>query len=105
LFSGDFFSPSTMGSLFEGQQMIKPFLGLNIDVSCLGNHEIDYGIKKAESLLKETKSVWLMSNMFEIDKNMRPLANTKTFHVLEKDGFKIGFLGFAEESWTDLFNP
>ena len=36
---------------------------------------------------------------------MRPLANTKTFHVLEKYGFKNGFLGFAEESWTELFNP
>jgi hypothetical protein len=43
--------------------------------------------------------------MFEIDKNMRPLANTNIFHVLDKNGFKIGFLGFAEESWTDLFNP
>lgn len=46
-----------------------------------------------------------MSNMFEKNNNMRPLANTKSYHILEKDGLKIGFFGFAEESWFDLFNP
>ena len=85
--------------------MMKPFLGLNIDVSCVGNHEIDYGIEKAEQLIEQTKSVWLLSNLLEINKNMRPLANTKAYYIIEKNGFKIGVIGFAEESWTDLFNP
>ena len=47
--------------------MIFPFDKLNVDVSCVGNHELDKGIDKASELIKKTKSAWIMSNLFEID--------------------------------------
>ena len=31
--------------------MILPFEKLNVDVSCLGNHELDHGIEKCEELM------------------------------------------------------
>ncbi len=31
--------------------MILPFEKLNVDVSCLGNHELDLGIEKCQELL------------------------------------------------------
>jgi len=33
-----------LSTLFEGEQMIFPFEKLNVDISCLGNHELDFGI-------------------------------------------------------------
>ena len=43
VFSGDLVSPSLMSCYYEGNQMIMPFNGYNVDVSCLGNHELDFG--------------------------------------------------------------
>lgn len=31
--------------------MILPFEKLNVDVSCLGNHDLDLGIEKCQELL------------------------------------------------------
>lgn len=43
--------------------------------------------------------------MVETDKSNRPLAGCKEYHVLNHQGFRIGFLGFADESWPDTFMP
>lgn len=42
-----------------------------------------------------------MSNLFEKDKDMKPIAGLLPYHALEYGGFKIGFTGFAEEAWLD----
>lgn len=64
--------------------MIFPFDKLNVDVSCVGNHELDKGIDKAYELIKRTKSTWVMSNLLEIDKNYKPIAGAKPYHIIEK---------------------
>jgi len=46
LFSGDLFSPSNLGTHFKGEQMIEIFKRLNVAVTCLGNHDTDYGLAK-----------------------------------------------------------
>lgn len=42
-----------------------------------------------------------MSNLFEKDKDMAPIAGLAAYHVMEHSGFKIGFTGFAEQQWLD----
>ena len=84
--------------------MIFPFETLNVDVSCLGNHELDHGLEQAVELMKETSCPWIMTNLIEKDTG-NPIANCKPYHVLEKNGFKFGFLGFADASWTDCMCP
>ena len=46
LFSGDLLSPSLISTLYEGEQMIKPFNRCRVDVACLGNHDLDFGINQ-----------------------------------------------------------
>lgn len=46
-----------------------------------------------------------MSNLLEISKGMKPLIGLAQYHILENQGFKIGFLGFAEEDWLETFPP
>ena len=66
LFSGDIFSPSlckciivshvllTVGSQFKGEQMVGVFNRLNVKVSCLGNHDLDYGVARMKELVQMT---------------------------------------------------
>ena len=46
LFSGDLFSPSRLSTHLKGEQMVKVFNKLNVQVSCLGNHDLDFGVPK-----------------------------------------------------------
>lgn len=85
--------------------MIKPFNSLNVDISCVGNHELDMGIEHGKKLIAETNCPWILTNLVEKDKGRKPLCGVEPFHVLEHSGFKIGFLGFAEEAWLDQFKP
>ena len=85
--------------------MILPFNRLNVDISCLGNHELDHGIDKAKELIAKTNCPWIMSNLLDKNDGGRPIAGVAPYHVLEHQGFRIGFCGFADSAWTDQFNP
>ena len=63
--------------------MVKPFERLNIDVSCLGNHELEIGIDHGVDLMNQTSSPWLMSNLIELNKDSKPIAGCKEFHIIE----------------------
>jgi 5'-nucleotidase len=52
LFSGDLLFPSNLSTYFEGKQMIMPFNKMNVDISCLGNHEIEIGIEYGAQMIK-----------------------------------------------------
>ena len=56
LFSGDLLFPSNLSTFFDGRQMIKPFQRMNVDVSCLGNHELEIGIEHGAMMIKESGS-------------------------------------------------
>lgn len=64
LFSGDMFGPSNLSSHFKGEQMIEVYKRLKVQVSCLGNHDTDFGLAKMSELIEKTKTPWLMSNLF-----------------------------------------
>ena len=51
MFSGDLFFPSNLSTYFEGSQMILPFNRMNVDISCLGNHDFDHGVHIAKDLI------------------------------------------------------
>jgi len=83
LFSGDFFFPSNLSTFFDGKQMLKPFNRMNVDVSCLGNHELEIGIEHGKELIKETNCPWVMSNLVELDKESKPIADCEPYAILE----------------------
>mmetsp|Transcript_5008 Transcript_5008/g.7495 ORF Transcript_5008/g.7495 Transcript_5008/m.7495 type:complete len:157 (-) Transcript_5008:1020-1490(-) len=84
--------------------MVKPFNSLNLDVTCLGNHELDLGLPKAKELISQTNCPWIISNLFEVANNNLPVCNLPDHYIMEKDGLKIGFVGFAEREWIDQFS-
>ena len=84
--------------------MVMPFEQLNVDISCLGNHELDHGMDQAIALMKKTSCPWILTNLVN-KSDGKPIANCEPYKIIEHQGFKFGFLGFAEEAWTDCFSP
>ena len=103
LFSGDLFSPSQLAAFFRGEQMIDVFNRLKVDVSCLGNHETDFGLARMRELIQATNSPWLMANCFE--EPGRTIGDLPGSHILYVKGMKVGFIGLCEPDWLETINP
>lgn len=67
LFSGDIFSPSQLSPVKKGKHMLPFIKHAKIDVTCLGNHDLDFGKVLFEKLAEHTNIPWLMSNIYEPD--------------------------------------
>lgn len=65
LFSGDIFSPSTLGSITKGKHMIPFFENFKIDAAMVGNHDFDYGIERFVELKEKSGCPWLFTNVFK----------------------------------------
>ena len=88
--------------------MIEVFKRLNVKVSCLGNHEMDFGLERMEELIKKTQpTTWVMSNIVEIKMNDRTGKTiredlTRGLHrykIINHQGIKIGIFGLCEDDW------
>ena len=104
VFSGDLFFPSNLSTYFEGSQMIKPFNRMNVDISCIGNHDFDHGLKVLKNLIDQTTSPWILSNLV-YKSSGKPMLDVNPYHVLESQDFKIGFVGLAERDWLEIMSP
>ena len=81
LFSGDLFSPSVLSTHLKGEQMVQVLKSLNVHVSCLGNHDLDFGLAKMQELVKKTAPCkWLLSNLYA---DGQPIGGLDTWLVKE----------------------
>ena len=94
--------------MFEGEQMVLPFNRMMVDVACIGNHDLDYGIDSMMKVLNQTmqpagKCQWIMSNLVEKGKEEGEtgVGGLKKWAVVERCGMKIGILGIAEKEWVE----
>lgn len=44
--------------------MLAVYNRLDINVTCLGNHDTDFGLDRMTELIRQTNSPWIMSNLF-----------------------------------------
>ncbi|CAI2363335.1 unnamed protein product [Moneuplotes crassus] len=101
LFSGDIFAPSKLSQTMKGKQMI-PFLDkVGIDVTCVGNHDFDFGVYEFTLLKDKTNFPWLLSNVWD-SKTKKIFGDCTDHHIMEHQGFKIGFIGLAELEWLGV---
>ena len=83
--------------------MVKVLNSLNVKVSCLGNHDLDFGIERMKELVEMTKPCkWLISNL-TLESTGKPVGDLATWaieEVVTSEGkLQIGFFGVAEEEW------
>lgn len=105
VFSGDAFSPSPITPVTKGEEIPHVLTAANIEVACIGNHDPDLGVEVMYQRISETPCPWLLTNakFKEID---NPDFNShgvqlQPFHVIQRNGVRIGFMGLIPEQWID----
>ncbi len=92
LLGGDTISPSVASSIFRGAQMIAAWNELGLDYAVLGNHEFDFGNDVLLERMKESKFVWLGSNVID-RRTGKPFNDMPPYVIRKFGGVKIGLFG------------
>jgi 2',3'-cyclic-nucleotide 2'-phosphodiesterase (5'-nucleotidase family) len=102
-FGGDLISPSVMSGVTKGAQMIDLYNALGTDVAVPGNHEFDFGPEIAEQRMAESAFPWLGANV--LGRDGKPLPPLRATTIIEKAGYRIGFLGLLTPDTAELSSP
>lgn len=92
LFGGDALGSSHLSRIFHGEQMIKAFNQLGLDVAVVGNHELDFGLENFYERQKESDFKWLATNL-KLKENKQQLPGVESSALFEVNGFKVGVIG------------
>ncbi|KAK3986826.1 Metallo-dependent phosphatase-like protein [Cladorrhinum sp. PSN332] len=106
LFSGDVFNPSLESSITKGNHMVPLLNKIGTDCSCVGNHDLDFGVMQFRHLTSKCNFPWLLANVLDpaLGEGV-PVGNAKKTHVITaSNGLKIGLLGLGEREWLDTIN-
>ena len=101
-FGGDMISPSLLSGIDRGAHMIDLANAIGFDVAVLGNHEFDLGPDVLRRRLAESETVWLASN---VSVEGRGFPGTGATTIVEKDGYRIGFLGLLTPETAVISSP
>ncbi len=103
LFAGDLLSPSVMSTAFQGEQMVSALNRLGVDYATFGNHEFDFGIDVLKQRIKESRFVWLSSNILD-SATGKPIEGSQADAMVTVNGVKIGLFGLAYDFSSILSN-
>ena len=92
LLAGDTIAPSVASNIFKGRQIIETWNVSGLDYAALGNHEFDFGDDVLRQRMKESRFVWLGTNVFE-RKTGKLFGDMPPFVVREFEGVKVGLFG------------
>lgn len=106
IFSGDAFNPSLESSVTKGSHMVPVLNGIGTDIACVGNHDLDFGVKQYRYLSGQCNFPWLLANVIDPDLGEdEPIGSSKKTHIFTaSNGLKIGFIGLAEREWLATVN-
>ena len=101
-FGGDMISPSVLSGIDKGAHMIDLANAIGFDVAVLGNHEFDFGPDVLRERLAESQTVWLAGNVSIAG---RAFPGTEATTMIERDGYRIGFLGLVTTETPMISSP
>ncbi|RYP52013.1 hypothetical protein DL769_010731 [Monosporascus sp. CRB-8-3] len=106
LFSGDAFNPSLESSVTKGDHMVPLLNKIGTDAAALGNHDLDFGVRKFRHLASKCKFPWLIANVLDPALgDSVPIGNAKKTHMItSSNGIKIGLIGLGEREWLATIN-
>ena len=87
---GDHIQGGALGSISEGEAIIRIMNKIHFNVSTLGNHEFDYGIQQLTKLGENITSKYICAN-FCYRKNKTHVY--EPYKIIEVGKKKIGFIG------------
>lgn len=98
---GDVFNPSLASTVTRGKHVPPLLVALGVDVGCIGNHDLDFGIETFTKLSGRTEFPWLCSNMLH---GSDPFPGTVKSHIIEKNGVKLAFYGLVGTDFVGTLN-
>ena len=101
-FGGDMISPSVLSGIDGGAHMIDLADAIGFDVAVLGNHEFDFGPDVLQQRLAESRTTWLAGNVSVAGGGFPGAAATT---MVERDGYRIGFLGLVTTETQMISSP
>ena len=102
-FGGDMISPSLMSGIDKGAHMIALADAVGFEIGVLGNHEFDFGPEVLRQRLSESRMTWLAGNVRY--KGKAGFPGTRATTVVEKGGYRIGFLGLVTPETAGISSP
>jgi 2',3'-cyclic-nucleotide 2'-phosphodiesterase (5'-nucleotidase family) len=102
--AGDTISPSIMSTFLRGEQMIAAWNALGLDVATFGNHEFDFGPATLRERMRESRFVWVSSNVIDRATG-QPFGGARATHVLERGGVAVGFFGLTLPDTAETSSP
>ncbi len=92
--SGDFLSPSTMSSMFQGSQMVAALNAIGLDLATFGNHEFDFGADVTRDRIRESRFTWVSANALDPETGL-PFGGAMPFVLREFGGIRVAFFGLV----------
>ena len=99
--AGDFLSPSTMSSVFQGSQMVAALNAAGLDLATFGNHEFDFGEQVTQQRMSESRFTWVSSNVMDPTTGL-PFGNAVTFALRDVGGVRVAFIGLTTPETATL---
>ncbi|GGA08204.1 hypothetical protein GCM10008018_62310 [Paenibacillus marchantiophytorum] len=91
---GDAWQGTLISNTTNGQSVMDTMAQVNYDAAAIGNHEFDFGRDVLINNIKNAKFPILGANIID-DKSGKRVDWTQPYVIVEKDGLKIGIIGFA----------
>ena len=96
--AGDAIQGEAIGTLSKGSYLVDIMNQVGYDFATFGNHEFDYGMDVALSLLKDSEATYLSCNFMDLRTNK---TVAEPYKVVDYDGTKVAFVGISTpESFT-----
>ena len=91
---GDFLSPSTMSSMFQGSQMVATLNAAGLDLATFGNHQFDFGAEVTRERMRESRFAWVSTNVLDPATGL-PFGGAAPFVLREYGGIRVAFIGLV----------
>ncbi|HEV2881431.1 MAG TPA: 5'-nucleotidase C-terminal domain-containing protein [Pyrinomonadaceae bacterium] len=104
LLAGDTLGPSVASNIFKGRQMIAAWNATGLDYAALGNHEFDFGDAVLRERMRESKFIWLGSNVFD-RKTGKLFGDMPPFVVRDFGGVSVGLFGLLTTDTKQSSSP
>lgn len=99
IFSGDAFSPAPLTGMTAGREIPPVLNAVGVDVACVGNHDLDGGVKVMRQRISETNFPWLLSNI-KMPGGAPVGGCVDEVWIGDRAGLKIGMMGLAGGDWS-----
>ncbi|MEW9702081.1 5'-nucleotidase C-terminal domain-containing protein [Paenibacillus sp. SI8] len=96
---GDAWQGTLISNTTNGQSVMDTMAQVQYDAAAIGNHEFDFGRDVLIGNIKKAKFPILGANIIE-DKTGKRVDWTQPYVIVEKEGLKIGIIGFATPQTT-----